>query len=152
MRTLAVLVLAGLLAGCTAPQGLRFAGSDGEAREPYYKEWRTFVDGSHLQLYDVPIEPGARSLQISLVLSPRTNGMPLPDLVLARLDLSLSDPQGALLEEASVDVGQRAAHLQVEAPPGGTYVVQVEGVGTSREVDGTRYGDAYTLVVEVLYA
>lgn len=154
MRFVALLVVlvASALSGCTGGEGLGLGGGADDEREPYYKEWRSFVDGSHLMVYDVPVEAGATTLNVSVVLDPRTNGMPLPDLVLARLDLSLSDPSGAPLLHAEVDVQHRSASLVLSEPAPGRYVVQVSGVGTSQEIDGTRYGDAYTLSAEVLYS
>lgn len=151
MRVLVLLVVASAFAGCTAGEGLGLGGGAEDGRDPYYKEWRSFVDGSHMKLYEIPVEAGATVLNVTVLLDPRTNGLPLPDLVLARLDLSLSDPAGAPVVEGEVDVQRRVASLVVQDPVPGTYIAQVSGLGTSEEIDGARYGDAYTLTAEVTY-
>lgn len=151
MRALMALLAAMALSGCTATEGLGL-GSGGDApREPYYKDWRSWVDGSHTASYEVSVEDGAETLNLTIVLEPRTNGMPVPNVVVARLDLSLTDPQGTPLLEGEVDVQRRVASLVVADPAPGVYTLQVSGIGSSREVDGTRYGDAYTVSAEVVY-
>lgn len=149
---LVLLALATGLAGCAAPESLGFAAGEPAPREPFVREERVLVDGEHARDFDVPVEPGARLVNVSIALEPRTNGLPLPEASPARLHVALLGPDGGAIHGAILDARRTNATLLVEAPAAGPHAVAVRGWGFAPEVDGDPYGARYRLVVEVLYA
>ena len=151
MRLLIVLA-ASLLAGCAAPEGLGFSGGSDEAREPYFAQHREVVDGEHERRFAFPVEDGAALVNVTIVMDPRTNGLPLPEAAPARLDVAVLSPSGEALNGAILDAQRRSATFAVPAPVAGAHTVAIQGFGAAPEVDGERYGASYVLTIEVVYA
>lgn len=151
MRALIVVVFAALLGGCTAEEGA-FAFQRGEvALDPYFKEYREVVAGSHSKLFEVPVEAQASVVNVTVQLDARTNGLPVPDATPARLRVQLVDPSGATLREAELDARTPAASLVLEDAPPGLYQVRIDGFGASQDLEGETYGSGYVVMVEVAY-
>lgn len=149
---LAALLLPLLLTGCLGADGLGFASGGDAPREPYYKEHREIVSGEHARSFELPIEATPNRLNATLLLQTRTNGLPLPDAMVAQLRVTLLDPAGEALGTAAVDGRRPQASLVVEDLAPGSHAVLVEGVGAAPELDGRTYGAGYILTLEVEYA
>lgn len=152
MRALATLVLLALAAGCTGEDGSFAFQRDEVAREPYFKEYREVVSGSHSRLFEVPVDSPANLVNVTVVLDARSNGLPVPEAAPTRLTVRLLDPAGATLREAQLDARQSAASLVLENAAPGLYRVQVDGFGASQDLDGETYGSGYEVRVDVGYA
>ena len=149
MRLVALLACA-LLAGCASPEGGVFARDDA-LPEPYYKEHSELLAGEHHMVYEVPVEAGAKILDVVATLDARTHGLPLPDAAPARLRVALLAPDGAELAFAELDPQNARGNLTVVMPDAGIHLVRVDGFGASQPVEGEAYGASYTLVSEVAY-
>lgn len=150
VRALLLLAVALLLAGCTAKEPLAPLRGETPAPDPYYKEHRAIISGQHDEEYPVPVEAGAREVNVTLALDARTQGLPVPEAAPARVRLEILDGAGARLGEATLDADQPTASLVLELAAG-DYVARVSGVGASQAVQGEDYGAGYLLSVEVLY-
>lgn len=139
------------LPGCASDEGAFSFARDASPLEPYYRESREVLSGEHAKVFDVPVEALARLVNVTVELDARRNGLPMPDATLARLDVRLVDPAGAILREARLDPRTPAASLVAEDVPPGLYRVEVEGFGASQDFEGQTYGAAYVLAVEVVY-
>lgn len=151
MRLALALGLALALPGC-ATSGELGLSRDPLPLDPYYKEHRAPLAGEHHEVYAVPVEEGARELNVTATLRTRDHGLPLPGVVPASLRVEVLAPDGELLGEETIDARDESASLVLtELRGAGTYLVRVDGVGASQPVDGQEYGTEYVLVTEVLY-
>lgn len=149
---LAAVAMIPLVAGCTSSNGIALGGDD-MPPEPYYKEYREDVSGSHLKLFEVPVGSPARLVNATVMLDARMHGLPVPGTTPAQLDVRLLDPDGAPLREVRLDPQHPEASLVLEdVMRAGTYLLEVRGVGASEEVDGSRYGAGYLASIEIVYA
>lgn len=153
MRRLAWILAPLLVAGCASSEGVGFAGRNALPPDPYYKEYRELIAGEHHETFRVPVEEGARLVNVTVTLESRTNGLPFPAATPASLRIALLAPDGATeISNATLDAQSPAASLVVEDLPGaGTYTVRVDGFGAAQPVEGETYGAAYILTTEVLY-
>ena len=150
-RVLLALVLPALLAGCTGEDGaFGFQRADA-VLEPYFHEYREIVAGSHAKLFDVPVDATPNVVNVTILLDPRTNGLPVPDASPAQLTVRLLDPSGAPVREATLDTRTPAASLVAEDLAPGLYKVEVEGIGVSQDLDGQTYGSGYVVTIDILY-
>lgn len=150
MRLVVALFAALLLAGCTAPQELRFQRGE-EAPEPYYKEYREPLAGEHHKTFIVPVAEGARHLQLGVALESRREGLPLPGVAPASLRVVLVGPDGIVVDEGRLEFGGEPLVLDVPGPLAGAHEVRVDGFGASQDVEGGSYGAGYRLTAEVVY-
>lgn len=153
MRIALVAVWAAILtAGCASQDGggLGFA-REGATPDPYYKEYHELLAGEHHKVFELPVEGGARLLDVGATLEARTNGLPIPDAAPARLRIALLSPAGAELAIAELDPQTTTRNLTVVTPEPGVYLLRVDGFGASQPVEGEAYGASYALVAEVLY-
>lgn len=151
VRLAVAILLPMVLAGCATQDGLGFA-QDARPPDPYYKEHRALLAGEHHEVYEVPVNEGARELNVSATLRTRDNGLPSPGVAPASLRVQIIAPDGAPLAERTIDAREGSASLVLtELPGAGAYLVRVDGVGASQPIDGEEYGAEYLLVAEVLY-
>lgn len=152
---LALLALVGASAGC-AELGDTLGSLRGDAPDvplPWYDEWHDTVLPQHERAYDVPVDAGARLLNVTLALTMHDGGAGVPTVSPAALRLTVRDPTGAEVGVARADATTPRASVLIDAPgTPGTYRVTVQGVGLSETVDGAPVGAGYALTAEVLYA
>lgn len=156
MRWSALLVaaLTALTAGCASvPEGLSPLDGNEAPPEPYYWEYRSTVAPQHERTYAVNVGPRAALLNATLALESRTNGLPLPDAAPAQLTLALLAPSGTVVRSTQLDMQRPSASILVEEfAERGAYTLRVHGGGASGDIEGSDYGSAYVLTVEVLHA
>ena len=151
MRAFAVLLVAALFAGCTQGAGLeRLTGGDAP-REPFYEEHRAVVAGEHDRSYAFAVEEGSALVNVTLVLDLRTNGLALPERAPAQLRLELLDAADVVLDAVMLDAEHPSASLVAAPSAPGELRARVTGFGVSQAVDGSDYGAAYLLSIEVAY-
>lgn len=151
-RALALVLVSLALAGCASEEGaFGFQGATGPM-EPYFREYREVIAGQHAKRFDVPVDAPATLVNVTILLDARTNGLALPEVAPARLDVRLLDPAGALIGEAQLDARRPQAELLAGPLEPGLYAVMVEGFGASQDLEGDDYGAGYVVSVEIVYA
>lgn len=144
------LALALVTAGCTAAEPLGL--SDGDTpREPYYKDYRETVAPHTERAKLFPVEEGALLANVSMVLTQRDSGLPLPEAAPARVHFEVIDPAGRVLGADAVDARDPFATIVLSGPTPGDWTVRLTGTGATGVFEDASYAAEYVLSVEVVY-
>lgn len=154
MRRLALLAtllaFAALSAGCAEGGAMSQLRGGTPEPDPYYREYREDIGLQHERSFAVPVESGARALEVKVDLSSKAATGQLPPGAL--LTVKLLEPGGEVLASRLVDARTPSMSLgYTELARPGEYVIQVTGRGTTDQLGGIEGGAYYTLAAEVLY-